>query len=74
MPNEDRKTSGPPQESNVVAPNDEATAHFIQTLIANGQAAPANPDGSLPPGVTHEIVGKTPNGLPILLRRRFSMY
>jgi hypothetical protein len=58
----------------VIAPVDEATARFVQTLIANGQAAPANPDGSFPPGVTYEIVGKAPNGLPILRRRRFSMY
>jgi len=29
-------------------------------------------DGSLPPGATHEIVGKTETGLPILRRRRFA--
>jgi hypothetical protein len=55
-------------------PQDDATAHLVQTLVANGQAARANPDGSLPPGVTHEIVGETSTGLPIVRRRRFALY
>jgi len=28
----------------------------------------------LPPGVTHEIVGETATGLPIVRRRRFALY
>jgi hypothetical protein len=39
-------------------------------LLARGQAARPNSDGSLPPGATHEIVGETEAGLPILRRLR----
>ncbi len=44
---------------------------YIEHLISTGQAAVAK-DGKLPPGATHEIVGKDANGVPILVRRRFS--
>jgi hypothetical protein len=44
---------------------------FIRGLLARGEAARPNPDGSLPKGVTHEIIGDGPNGLPIVRRRRF---
>ncbi|HVU10079.1 MAG TPA: hypothetical protein VHD90_02325 [Phototrophicaceae bacterium] len=44
---------------------------YIEHLIKTGQAAEAQ-DGKLPPGATHEIVGKDANGVPILKRRRFS--
>lgn len=40
--------------------------------MATGHAAHLGPDGVLPCGATHEIVGETPDGLPILVRRRFS--
>ena len=54
-----------------IVPNDAATKAFVEALVARGQARRANPDGTLPDGVTHEIVGETPDGLPILRRRRF---
>jgi hypothetical protein len=44
---------------------------FIETLVANGQAAVRGKDGKLPPGVTHEIIGHEPDGLPIVKRIRF---
>jgi hypothetical protein len=69
-----RKTRGPPGKDDVIVPQDGAARHFVLTLVANGQAARANADGSLPPGVTHEIVGETATGVPILRRRRFALY
>ena len=63
-----------PNKDDVIVPHDDATRHFVQTLVANGQAARPNADGSLPPGVTHEIVGETATGVPIVRRRRFSMF
>jgi hypothetical protein len=74
MANTRRKPKAPDNKDDVIVPQDDATRHFVQTLVANGQAARANPDGSLPPGVTHEIVGETATGVPIVRRRRFSMY
>jgi hypothetical protein len=69
-----RKPKEPENKDDVIVPQDDATRHFVQTLVANGQAARPNADGSLPPGVTHEIVGETASGVPIVRRRRFSMY
>jgi len=69
-----RKRKDPARQDDVIVPQDDATRHFVQTLVANGQAARANADGSLPPGVTHEIVGETATGAPILRRRRFALY
>jgi hypothetical protein len=68
------QSKAPQRQNDDIVPQDEATAHFVRTLVANGQAARANADGSLPPGVTHEIVGETSTGLPILRRRRFAVY
>ena len=69
-----RKKKEPAGKDDVIVPQDDAARRFVETLIANGQAARANADGSLPPGVTHEIVGETASGVPIVRRRRFSMY
>ena len=69
-----RNQKEPAGKVDVIVPQDAATRHFVQTLVANGQAARANADGSLPPGVTHEIVGETAAGVPILRRRRFALY
>lgn len=44
---------------------------FIRGLIERGEAATADAQGNLPPGATHEIVGVSPSGLPIVVRRRF---
>jgi hypothetical protein len=69
-----RKPKEPENKDDVIVPQDDATSHFVQTLVANGQAARPNADGSLPPGATHEIVGETASGVPIVRRRRFSMF
>lgn len=55
-----------------IVAEDEASRAFIDGLIARGEAAKPGPDGELPAGATHEIVGCMPDGRPILRRRRFS--
>jgi hypothetical protein len=45
---------------------------FESGLIERGEAAPADEQGKLPPGATHEIIGNDSDGRPILKRRRFS--
>ena len=52
MANTRRKAKEPANKDDVTVPQDDATTHFVQTLVANGQAARANVDGSLPPGVS----------------------
>jgi len=54
----------------LIVPKDAASVSFVKGLLARGQAARPNSDGSLPVGATHEIVGETEAGLPILRRRR----
>lgn len=56
----------------LIVPGDAESISFVKALVARGEAVKANPDGSLPPGATHEIVGETETGLPILRRRRFA--
>jgi hypothetical protein len=65
MPDDEKDGKG------VIAPDTEEKRAFIKGLVDRGQAAKALPDGNLPPGATHEIVGEAPNGLPIVKRRRF---
>jgi hypothetical protein len=48
-----------------------AKKKFERGILARGEAVPAGKP--LPPGATHEIVGKTSYGVPILKRKRFSM-
>jgi len=48
-----------------------AQRKFERGVIARGEAAPAGKP--LPPGATHEIVGKDAEGEPILKRKRFSL-
>src|SRR3982074_3379887 len=74
MADKNRKSQAPQKQDDVIVPQDDATAHLVQTLVANGQAARANPDGSFPPGRTHELVGRTQTGLPIVPPRRVALY
>jgi hypothetical protein len=60
------------QQEDLIVPKDRETQSFVMGLVARGQAVHANKDGSLPPGATHEIVGETDQGMPILRRRRFA--
>jgi len=52
----------------------EQSADFVQDLVARGEAVPSAPDGSLPPGATHEVVGKQADGTPVVRRKRFSTF
>jgi hypothetical protein len=54
-----------------VAKTAAAKKKFEQGILARGEAVQAGKP--LPPGATHEIVGKTSDGSPILKRKRFSM-
>jgi hypothetical protein len=67
-----KKKDNKDSDEDLVIPRDASSTSFVQALVARGQAVKANKDGSLPPGATHEIVGQTDNGLPILRRRRFA--
>jgi hypothetical protein len=49
----------------------KAEEAFIRGLIERGEAAKADEHGNLPPGATHEIIGISESGLPLVVRRRF---
>jgi len=49
----------------------DAKHKFERGIIRRGEAVPAGKP--LPPGATHEIVGKDADGAPILKRKRFSL-
>lgn len=50
----------------------QAEEAFVRGLVERGEAAKADENGKLPPGATHEIVGTTASGVPIVVRRRFA--
>jgi hypothetical protein len=52
----------------------EQSLDSVQDLVARGEAVPPAPDGSLPPGATHEVVGKEADGTPVVRRKRFSAF
>lgn len=52
----------------------QAKEAFEKGILERGEAAEADENGRLPPGVTHEIVGYDKDGRPILKRRRFSSF
>ena len=54
-------------------PSSPSEIAFVQGLVARGEAVKVAPGAPLPPGATHEIVGETPAGVPIVKRRRFAM-
>jgi hypothetical protein len=58
-------------EGRDIVGTDAASRAFIDGLIARGEAARRGADGLLPAHATHEIVGETSDGRPILRRRRF---
>jgi len=59
------------EESPEIVPDPPEKKAFIRGLIARGEAARPDPDGSLPKGATHEIIRETQGGLPSVRRRRF---
>jgi hypothetical protein len=60
-----------PEKPTVEERAKRAEEAFIRGLIQRGEAAKADEKGNLPLGATHEIVGVSPSGLPIVVRRRF---
>jgi hypothetical protein len=58
--------------ADLIVPNDPASTKYVNDLVEQGKAVRPGADGTLPPGVTHEIVGETETGAPILRRRRFA--
>jgi len=63
-----------PNDSEKIASSEKARRAeeaFIRGLIARGEAAKADEHGNLPAGATHEIIGMSESGLPIVVRRRF---
>lgn len=65
---DDQKAPGNPASSEKTRRAEEA---FVRGLIERGEAARADENGNLPPGATHEIIGTSESGLPIVVRRRF---
>jgi hypothetical protein len=59
-------------KDDLIVPHDPQSESFVKGLVARGEAARPGKDGSLPSGATHEIVGETETGAPILRRRRFA--
>ncbi|HUP44129.1 MAG TPA: hypothetical protein VM779_01315 [Thermoanaerobaculia bacterium] len=46
---------------------------FERDLVERGEAAEPDEEGKLPPGATHEIVGRNEKGELVIRRRRFSI-
>ena len=65
------KTNPPDPEAERQRKAQEA---YERGIIERGEAAVADENGRLPPGVTHEILGHDASGRPILKRRRYSAF
>ena len=65
-----RKPAAPPPSS-PRRPQSPTEKAYVDSLIANGQAARPLADGTLPPGATHELI-EDENGVLRAVRRRFS--
>lgn len=63
-----------PKDGELIVPSDEASKAYVRALVERGEAVRLPQGGALPPGATHEIVGQTETGLPILRRRRFALF
>jgi hypothetical protein len=61
-------------DDDLIVPTDEASIGFVRALVARGEAVRLPAGAALPPKVTHEIVGETAEGVPILKRRRFALF
>jgi hypothetical protein len=71
MVGKEDRAKGP--ETDPLAPRTPEEKAFVEGLVARGEAVKIAPGGALPPGATHEIVGETETGAPIVKRRRFSI-
>ena len=66
----EKKSRGGKGSEGLIVPNDPASISYVRGIVARGEAAKADAHGKLPLGKTHEIVGETADGLPILKRIR----
>jgi molybdopterin biosynthesis enzyme len=64
----------PRDDQEPIVPHDEASKAYVQGLVARGEAVRVAPGAPLPAGATHEIVGETETGLPIVKRRRYNAF
>jgi hypothetical protein len=62
------------QPSDRIDPDTPENTSFVRGLVERKEAAWPDRDGKLPPGVTHEILGMNPNGLPSVRERRKSLF
>jgi hypothetical protein len=67
-----RAVAAPALPVGAIVPDDPSKEAFVRGLVDRGEAARAGPQGKLPPGATHEIIGATATGLPIVVRKRFA--
>ena len=75
MTDKDSPTTNKPETSEPDPERQQkAKEVFERGILERGEAAAADENGKLPPGVTHEIVGHDAAGRPILKRRRFSAF
>jgi hypothetical protein len=61
-------------EADALEPSTPEEEAFVKGLVARGEAVKLAPGAVLPPDATHEIVGETTSGVPIVKRRRFSAF
>lgn len=63
-----------PQFSDCIVPDNPQAEAFVRGLVDRGQAGKRDQNGQLQPGVTHEIMGTVPSGLPIVREVRKSAF
>ena len=61
-------------DPDLIVPDNPEKEAFVRGPVQRGEAVEPKPDGTLPPGATHVIVGQMKNGLPIVKRVRFSAF
>jgi hypothetical protein len=63
-----------PIHKDAIVPDTPEKESFVRGLVDRGEASPADKEGKLPSGVTHEVVGHAPSGLPIVIERRKKLF
>lgn len=62
-----------PVSDSIIPDTAEAEA-FVRGLVDTGKVGKRDEQGQLQPGVTHEILGTAPSGLPIVREVRKSAF
>jgi hypothetical protein len=63
-----------PIPKDAIIPDTPEKESFVRGLVDRGEASRADKEGKLPSGVTHEVVGHAPSGLPIVIERRKKLF